>query len=115
MIKVGAERFEAPEALFKPTLLDVESAGLAELVFEVINSCDMDVRPDLYKHIVLSGGSTMYPGLPSRLEKEMKALYLKNVAKGDREQASRSSSCASRTRRGGSTWSSSAARCWPTS
>jgi len=25
----------------------------------------------------------MYPGLPSRLEKEMKELYLENVLKGD--------------------------------
>ena len=85
VIKVGAERFEAPEALFNPSLIGVESAGLGEMLFNVINSCDMDVRPDLYKHIVLSGGSTMYPGLPSRLEKEMKKHYLKHVAKGDRE------------------------------
>jgi actin-related protein 2 len=85
VIKVGAERFEAPEALFNPSLIGVESAGLGEMLFNVINSCDMDTRPDLYKHIVLSGGSTMYPGLPSRLEKEMKKHYLKNVAKGDRE------------------------------
>lgn len=40
-----------------------------ELVFHVINTADMDLRPEFYKHIVLSGGSTMYPGLPSRLEK----------------------------------------------
>ena len=30
------------------------------------------MRLELYKHIVLSGGSTMYPGLPSRLEKDLK-------------------------------------------
>ena len=89
VIKVGAERFEAPEALFNPGLLDVDGKGLADLVFEVINTSDINVRPELYKHIVLSGGSTMYPGLPSRLEKEIKALYLKQVAKGDREQASK--------------------------
>ena len=35
------------------------------------------------KHIVLSGGSSMYPGLPSRLEKEMKQLYLTRVLNGD--------------------------------
>lgn len=88
-IKVGAERFEAPEALFQPNLLDVESKGLGELIFEVINQCDMDTRPEFYKHIVLSGGSTMFPGLPSRLEKDIRGLYLKNVAKGDKAQAAR--------------------------
>ena len=47
----------------------------------------MDVRPELYKHIVLSGGSTMYPGLPSRLEKEIRQCYLDTVAKGNKAQA----------------------------
>uniref|UniRef100_A0A6P7H699 Actin-related protein 2-like n=1 Tax=Diabrotica virgifera virgifera TaxID=50390 RepID=A0A6P7H699_DIAVI len=39
-------------------------------------AADIDMRPELYKHIVLSGGSTMYPGLPSRLEREIKQLYI---------------------------------------
>merc|ERR1711998_181330 len=60
--------------------------GLAELVFHVINTCDINVRTELYKHIVLSGGSTMFPGLPSRLEKELRQYYLKEVAKGDKGQ-----------------------------
>jgi len=86
VITIGAERFEAPEALFNPSLVNCEQKGLGEMLFEVINKSEMDIRPELYKHIVLSGGSTMYPGLPSRLEKEMKALYLQKVAKGDRNQ-----------------------------
>ena len=53
-------------------------------MFDCIQSCDMSTRPDLYKHIVLSGGSTMYPGLPSRLEKEIKQLYLDKVLDGDK-------------------------------
>lgn len=43
----------------------------------------MDTRPELYKHVVLSGGSSMYPGLPSRLEKEIKQLYLTRVLHND--------------------------------
>ncbi|KMZ65314.1 Actin-related protein 2, partial [Zostera marina] len=39
----------------------------------------------LYQHIVLSGGSTMYPGLPSRLEKEILDRYLEVVLKGNRD------------------------------
>ncbi len=60
--------------------------GIAELLFSTINSADLDIRSDLYKHIVLSGGSTMYPGLPSRLERELKQLYLERVLKGDVEK-----------------------------
>ncbi len=36
---------------------------------------DIDNRMGLYQHIVLSGGSTMYPGLPTRLEKDIRQLY----------------------------------------
>jgi len=42
---------------------------------------DMDNRMSLYQHIILSGGSTMLPGLPTRLEKDIKALYLQHVLK----------------------------------
>ncbi|KAL7754179.1 Arp2/3 complex subunit, actin nucleation center [Sorochytrium milnesiophthora] len=83
VIKVGSERFEAPEAMFQPNLVDVDSPGVAEMLFNAVNSGDVDMRSGLFKHIVLSGGSTMYPGLPSRLEKEVKQLYLQKTLKGD--------------------------------
>ncbi|XP_020292269.1 actin-related protein 2 isoform X3 [Pseudomyrmex gracilis] len=83
VIKVGGERFAAPEALFQPHLINVEAQGIAELVFSTIQAADIDIRTELYKHIVLSGGSTMYPGLPSRLEREIKQLYLQRVLKND--------------------------------
>ncbi|KAG8901124.1 Arp2/3 complex subunit, actin nucleation center [Tulasnella sp. 403] len=82
-IKVGSERFEAPECMFQPHLVDVEQPGMAELLFQTIQSAAVDTRAQLYSHIVLSGGSSMYPGLPSRLEKEMKQLYLTRVLGGD--------------------------------
>lgn len=83
IIKVGGERFSAPEALFQPHLVDVDGMGMAELLFNTIQSADMDTRPEFYKHMVLSGGSTMYPGLPSRLDREIRQLYLEHVLKGD--------------------------------
>lgn len=48
-----------------------------------LQAAHIDMRSELYKHIVLSGGSTMYPGLPSRLEREIKQLYLERVLKND--------------------------------
>jgi len=83
VIKVGPERYEAPECMFQPHLVDVEQPGMAELLFNTVQSAPVDVRTDLYAHVVLSGGSSMYPGLPSRLEKEMKQLYLTKVLGGD--------------------------------
>ena len=83
IVKLGGERFQAPEILFQPHLINVEGVGIAELVFNTIQAADIDIRPELYKHILLSGGSTMYPGLPSRIEREMKQLYLERVLKGN--------------------------------
>eukprot|EP01113_Clastostelium_recurvatum_P042547 TRINITY_DN68_c0_g3_i4.p1 TRINITY_DN68_c0_g3~~TRINITY_DN68_c0_g3_i4.p1 ORF type:complete len:494 (-),score=149.64 TRINITY_DN68_c0_g3_i4:365-1846(-) len=89
VIKVGQERYQAPEALFKPSLVDLDDGGMAEQLFDCIQKADIDTRPAFYSHIVLSGGSSMYPGLPSRLEKEIKQLYLDKVLKGDKSKLSK--------------------------
>ena len=102
VIKIGSERFQASEALFQPHLMDIEGGGVAQevscfslarrvfdggehathisvQVFNCIQGAPMDTRPQLWSHIVLSGGTTMLPGFSSRLEKELKILYKKNV------------------------------------
>lgn len=86
VIKVGRERFEAAECLFNPSLVDSEKSGMADMVFEMIQDADIDTRQEYYKHIVLSGGSSMYPGLPSRLEKDIKDRYFNEVLKGNAER-----------------------------
>merc|ERR1719342_1181062 len=74
VITIGNERFRAPEALFQPAFIGMESAGIHETVFNSIMKCDVDLRKDLYANIVLSGGNTMFPGIADRMEKEIKAL-----------------------------------------
>lgn len=86
VIRVGSERFEAPECLFQPHLVDVEQPGIAEFLFNTIQAAEVDIRSSLYKAIVLSGGSSMYPGLPSRMEKEIKQLWLTKVLGGNPER-----------------------------
>jgi len=44
------------------------------LTFQSIMKCDVDVRRDLYGNIVLSGGTTMFPGIAERVNKEVVAL-----------------------------------------
>merc|ERR1719347_27845 len=74
VITIGAERFRAPEALFQPHLLGLESKGIDELTFKSIMKCDVDIRKDLYGNIVMSGGTTMYPGIADRVQKGIKAM-----------------------------------------
>lgn len=66
VITVGNERFRCPEAIFCPSFLGREAAGIHELVFNSIMKCDIDIRRDLYSNIILSGGSTMFPGIADR-------------------------------------------------
>ncbi|KAG7156678.1 actin-like [Homarus americanus] len=74
IITIGNERFRAPEALFEPSFLGMESAGVHETVYNSIMKCDIDIRKDLFANILLSGGTTMYPGIADRMQKEITAL-----------------------------------------
>jgi len=74
VITIGNERFRAPETLFQPAFIGMESAGIHEAAYNSIMKCDIDVRKDLYANIVLSGGSTMFPGISDRMQKEVSAL-----------------------------------------
>ncbi|CAB4058398.1 Actin-3, muscle-specific,POTE ankyrin domain family member J,Actin-42A,Actin-93,Actin, cytoskeletal 1,Putative actin-5,Actin-2,Actin, muscle-type A1,Actin-79,Actin, alpha cardiac,Actin-related protein 1,Actin-7,Putative actin-26,Actin-71,Actin-10,Actin, larval muscle-type,Actin-66,Actin, cytoplasmic,Actin-1,Actin-related protein T1,Actin [Mesostigma viride],Actin, cytoplasmic type 8,Actin-like protein 9,Actin, indirect flight muscle,Actin,Actin-42,Actin-2, muscle-specific,Actin-related protein T3,Actin-46 len=74
VITIGNERFRCPEALFQPSFLGMESCGVHETVYNSIMKCDVDIRKDLYANTVLSGGTTMYPGIADRMQKEITAL-----------------------------------------
>jgi actin-related protein len=74
VITIGNQRFRCPEALFQPKFLDMKSCGIHEITYNSIMKCDVDIRKDLYANIVLSGGTTMYPGFADRMQKEITAL-----------------------------------------
>ncbi len=78
-VSIGIERFLAPECFFNPSVLGKEIDPLDNLVIESISDCDVDLRRDLYGNIVLSGGSTMFPGIKERLTKEIKEQIPENV------------------------------------
>jgi actin-related protein len=74
VITIGSERFRAPEVLFKPNFIGMEQEGIHKVTFSSIMKCDVDIRKDLYGNIVMSGGSTMFNGIPERVQAEIKAL-----------------------------------------
>jgi len=73
-IDVGTSRFRCPEALFQPSLLGLEATGIHRLIYKAIQSSEIDARKELFSNIVLAGGSTMFPGIRDRLQKEL--IYL---------------------------------------
>lgn len=50
VVDINTPRFQAPEALFKPSLIKQgdETLGMHTMTFETIKECDIDVRRDLY-------------------------------------------------------------------
>lgn len=73
VITIGSERFRCPEVLFTPSLVGMEAQGIDDTAFNSIMKCDVDIRKDLYGNVVLSGGTTMFPGIADRMYKEITA------------------------------------------
>ncbi|KAJ5068631.1 actin [Anaeramoeba ignava] len=56
-----------------------EYSGVHEMIYNSIMKCDEDIRKELYGNIILSGGSTMFPGFVERIEKEVTQLAPPNT------------------------------------
>lgn len=68
------EQYLAPEILFQPSLIDSKESPLSKLIIDIIDQCDKKIRVDLYQNIVLSGGSSLFPGLEERIKNELQSL-----------------------------------------
>ncbi|KAK9074985.1 hypothetical protein SSX86_003304 [Deinandra increscens subsp. villosa] len=74
-ISVGAESFNCAELLFDPFLNGMDVEGIHQTLYKsIIETRDAGIRKDLYGNIVLSGGSTMLPGIAKRLDREITKL-----------------------------------------
>ena len=75
-VTIGKEQFCCPEALFQPQVLGKNFDGIHKICCENIikSSQPDDITKDLFGNIVLSGGSSMFPGLPHRFLQEIKSL-----------------------------------------
>ncbi|TLS30621.1 hypothetical protein PpBr36_03108 [Pyricularia pennisetigena] len=78
-IKLGPERFRAPEILFDPEIIGLEYPGVHQMVINAIGKTDLDLRKSLYSNIVLSGGSTLTKGFGDRLLTEVQKLAVRDM------------------------------------
>jgi actin len=74
VVQVASERFRCPELLFKPYLNGFNMDGIHQALFDCIMKCDPEIRRDMFAHIVLSGGSTYFPGFEERIKREIVRL-----------------------------------------
>jgi actin, other eukaryote len=85
-------RMTCPELLFQPALNGKSCKSLQDLAWASVSASDVDVRKDLCKNIILSGGTTMYEGLADRLKSEIVSLApagaeIRVIASADRKYA----------------------------
>lgn len=62
----GSERFRLAENLFEHTMI-----GAGQLASTSVSNCDADVRMALYGSVVVTGGNTLLPGFPERLNRDL--------------------------------------------
>jgi actin len=74
VIELKNERFECTELLFNPQFIRSRFGGIHTLLQSSIIDSNVDEPKELYQNIVLSGGTTLLPGLPERLHNEMALL-----------------------------------------
>jgi len=71
---IGNKRFRCTEILFRPSLLGMDVAGIHESTYNSLMKCDIAIRKQLYGNIILSGGTTMFPGITDRMQRELTNL-----------------------------------------
>ncbi|ELK06480.1 Actin, muscle-type [Pteropus alecto] len=74
IISTVNEHFRCPETQSQPFFISMESTGIHETTHNSIMKCDIDIHKDLFPNNVLPRGTTMYPGIADRMQKEITAL-----------------------------------------
>ncbi|MEE6515162.1 hypothetical protein FKM82_023679 [Ascaphus truei] len=73
-ISMGTERFQCPELLFQPNLLGIDELGIHILAIKSLIKVGECSSNELFRSVLLCGGSSLFPGLAERLQKELDAL-----------------------------------------
>mmetsp|Transcript_3953 Transcript_3953/g.3368 ORF Transcript_3953/g.3368 Transcript_3953/m.3368 type:complete len:158 (-) Transcript_3953:166-639(-) len=76
-------RYPCTEIMFNPSLINKSHMSLQDMVQDSFEKCDPDLRADLYKNIVLSGGNTLLKGFKDRLEIELDDRFPKDISRSD--------------------------------
>jgi actin-related protein len=72
MIRIGDEKKKCTDILFDLDLLGNKNSTMDKMIYDSINSVDIELRLKLFGEILLSGGNTSIKGFPETLHKEIK-------------------------------------------
>ena len=75
VISVSArDCFLCPEPLFKPSLVGLQDNGVAHIVASSAAKVHQDLRGEMLKNIVVTGGPTLFSGFAERLRYDVSDL-----------------------------------------
>lgn len=74
-VKIGNERFQATEVIFNPMIIGKEGLGVIDMVYESLKEAPEDYKALLARNIIVSGGTTMFPGFGQRLQQSLRDKY----------------------------------------
>ena len=75
IISINDVRFKSVEILFTPDYCQGGNNGLSDLLYEsIMTIADEELQKVMFNNVVLSGGSSMFPGLQERMTKELTTI-----------------------------------------
>ncbi|RUP10880.1 hypothetical protein BC936DRAFT_140004, partial [Jimgerdemannia flammicorona] len=73
-LHVNVERARVPEAVFQPSIVGLDQAGLVETLGDVLKRFEEAGRKSLLNTIFLTGGFTQAPGFRTRLHSSLQSI-----------------------------------------
>ncbi|KAH8825839.1 actin family [Flagelloscypha sp. PMI_526] len=74
IVSMSTSRYAIPEVIFRPELMRSSTKSLQDAIHECISMCPEETRRELWRNVILSGGTSLFTGFPERLEKELSLL-----------------------------------------
>ena len=74
ILHVNNERFMVPEALFCPADINVDQAGVCEMIANAVGAAHPIFRPLLTQNVLLTGGTSACPGFRERVVQDLRPL-----------------------------------------
>ncbi|KAL4480379.1 hypothetical protein ABPG74_020895 [Tetrahymena malaccensis] len=67
----NSQRYKPTEIIFNPSIIGDDSMSIPEMMIDTLHRCDVEFQEELYRNIVLCGGSSLFRGYLPRIEKEL--------------------------------------------
>ncbi|KAI8096796.1 uncharacterized protein BX664DRAFT_364030 [Halteromyces radiatus] len=74
-LHVNIERSRVSEALFQPSIIGLDQAGIVETLDDIVKTFDISTRSRIQKSIFLTGGFTSLPGFSDRILDNVRSIF----------------------------------------